>query len=105
MSWIRSGSCNQCGACCFEVALFMMNKEAGSCKYLIQEPGKYICEITDGKFSDTEDLGFTEILPQRDIEYWKTECQSYPDASKEEHTTPIHELPDKCSYIITKEGV
>ncbi len=81
----------------------MMNLTKMQCKYLIKDNGIFVCEITAGKFEESKDISISPLIPQKDIDYWKQECQSYPDPDNEAHIPPIHVLPTKCSYIINKE--
>lgn len=106
MSWIREGTCNQCGECCKAgaIAQFMLNLTRKACKYLIKSGDIYNCEITAGKFANPEVLAIKELIPKEDFDYWLVECKPYPDPSKEEHTLPVHTLPSKCSYTLSKGG-
>ncbi len=105
MSWVRTGSCSQCGQCCMvgTIAQFMLNLDKTQCKYLIKENGKYICEITTGKFENPEDSDMKELIPKEDFDYWKQECQPYPDPMNEDHQSSLHQLYPKCTYTISKE--
>ena len=83
------------------IAQFMLNLTKTHCKYLIKENGIYICEITAGKFENSKDPSISPIIPQKDVDYWKNECQPYPDPTEKGHCPPWHILYPKCSYIIT----
>lgn len=103
----RTGSCSQCGQCCtvnFGIARFLFNLAKTHCKYLVQDSGKYICEITAGKIFDSEDKTFTQLIPLEDIEYWKRECQPYPNPNDSGHCPPQHKLPINCTYKMVGGG-
>ena len=86
------------------IAQFMLNLTKTQCKYLIKNGNIYVCEITAGKFENPEDLVFKELIPKADFDYWKNECQPYPDPTNKDHCSPNHILYSKCTYVISKEA-
>jgi len=68
------------------VALFMQDINTGYCKYLLSDNQ---CGIKSSRIKD---------IPQRDLEYWKRECISYPNPDNSAHVPPVHELLPSCGF-------
>lgn len=83
----------------------MLNLSNNTCKYLTElSPGFFICEITATKFSDPEYGDMKETIPKEDYDYWKRECQPYPNPDDVGHRPPRHKLLSKCTYKIELVG-
>lgn len=104
MSWIRKGSCKQCGECCKTlVSVWFMTgydavkgPRARGCIYLKEQPNKrYNCLIKTGDI----DWG---TLPKNIKEYHLRECISYPNPQDPSHCPPEYYLPETCGYRIVE---
>ena len=105
MSYVRTGSCNQCGECCKLLANpLMVSKTTGLCRFLEKESSStYKCKIREwvNKYGLNRPVGVTD----KQFEYWKVECQPYPDPEDESHIPPRHHLPDGCTFrLVRKDG-
>ncbi len=99
--YLLTGSCNQCGECCLkEPSWFVPDPTKDpACKYLDKQKGKWVCLITAGKFGDPLAEKPPDV-PQADFDYWKAECQPYPNPLNEAHCPPYHTLYSKCGYAL-----
>ena len=90
MTWVREGECNQCGKCCLDVMGYKpMLDENGRCQYLTDEMK---CQIR------IDSTG----VPREHLEYWKQECEPYPDPNSYSHVPPIHNLVEGCGFRMVK---
>ena len=90
MPWVREGECKQCGRCCVELMGYRpMLNEKGICMYLVGSD----CKIRNAVIAKD-----TSSIPQEHLEYWKIECEPYPDPNEEAHTPPIHRLVEGCGF-------
>lgn len=66
-----------------------MLDENGRCLYLTDEMK---CRIRIDPLS----------VPFAHFEYWKNECEPYPDPNRRAHTPPVHELVEGCGFRMVK---
>lgn len=66
-----------------------MLNEKGVCMYLDGN----ICKIRESVLS-----GNATSIPKEHLEYWKAECEPYPNPDDYAHTPPVHHLVEGCGF-------
>ena len=61
------------------------------------ENGRWLCEI---KEAEEKGDSIREAIPERDYQFWLTQCVPYPDPEDSAHCPPRHKLPERCSFTI-----
>lgn len=110
MSWIVSGSCNNCGKCCLTMGLggFMLenaciDRGEDRCKF-------YVDELQDGKFGHCLILGrgnkpignvkdrFGNRITDEQIRWFEDNCPQFPQACLNDLVAGRFTLPVECAF-------